>query len=164
MTDYIIKFPEFVDEYHYYPEKPKYLYLGDWEHFTDNCMILDGFSDKLDLVAHNMLLKIFHRYRKVTKDILYHEFDYIIDIIQKHYDSNVEIQCYENEDGGVEINPCGYYPSIVDNYCKKFDVSLEEFLTNDEYVVVLNVDKEFDDLRAAGIFVDKNIIYSEEKQ
>ena len=163
MTNYIIKSPEFVGKYHYYPEKPKYLYLRDWEHFTDNCMILDGFSNKLDLVAHNMLLKIFHRYRKVTKDILYHEFNYILDIIQKQYDSNVEIYCYENEDGEVEINPCGYYPSIVDNYCKKFDVSLEEFLTNDEYVVVLNVDKEFDDLRAAGIFVDKNIIYSEEK-
>lgn len=163
MTDYIIKSPEFVDEYHYYLRQPEYLYLRNWEHYTDNCMILDGFSDKLYLVAHNMLLKIFHRYRKVTKDILYHEFDYIIDIIQKHYDSNAEIQCYENEDGEVEINSYGHYLSIVDNYCKKFNVSLEEFLTNDEYAVVLNVDNEFDDLRAAGIFVDKNIIYSEEK-
>ena len=163
MNDYIIKSPEFVGKYHYYPEELKYLYLRNWEHYTDNCMILDGFSDKLYLVAHNMLLKIFHRYRKVTKDILYHEFDYIIDIIQKQYGNNVEINCYENEDGEVEINPYGHYLSIVDNYCKKFDVSLKEFLTNDEYAVVLNVDKEFDDLRAAGIFVDKNIIYSEEK-
>lgn len=163
MTDYIIKSPEFVGKYHYYPEELKYLYLRNWEHFTDNCMILDGFIDKLYLVAHNMLLKIFHRYRKVTKDILYHEFDYIIDIIQKHYNSNVEISCYENEDGEVEINHYEHYLSIVDNYCKKFDVSIEKFLTNDEYAVVLNVDKEFDDLRAAGIFVDKNIIYSEEK-
>lgn len=163
MTDYIIKSPGFVDEYHYYPGQPEYLYLRNWEHYTDNCMILDGFSDKLYLVAHNMLLKIFHRYRKVTKDILYHEFDYIIDIIQKQYGNNVEINCYENEDGEVEINPYGHYLSIVDNYCKKFDVSLKEFLTNDEYAVVLNVDKEFDDLRAVGIFVDKNIIYSEEK-
>lgn len=163
MTDYIIKSPEFVGEYRYNPEKLEYLYLRNWEHYTDNCMILDGFSDKLYLVAHNMLLKIFHRYRKVTKDILYHEFDYIIDIIQKQYGNNVEINCYENGDGEVEINPYGHYLSIVDNYCKKFDVSLEEFLTNDEYIVVLNVDKEFDDLRAAGIFVDKNIVYSEEK-
>lgn len=163
MTDYIIKSPEFVGKYHYYPEELKYLYLRNWEHFTDNCMILDGFIDKLYLIAHNMLLKIFHRYRKVTKDILYHEFDYIIDIIQKHYNSDVEISCYENEDGEVEINHYEHYLSIVDNYCKKFDVSIEEFLTNDEYAVVLNVDKEFDDLRMAGIFVDKNIIYSEEK-
>lgn len=163
MTDYIIKSPGFVDKYHYYPGQLEYLYLRNWEHYTDNCMILDDFSDKLYLVAHNMLLKIFHRYRKVTKDILYYEFDCIIDIIQKQYNSNVEINCYENEDGEVEINHGGYYPSIVDNFCKKFDVSIEEFLTNDEYVVVLNVDKEFDDLRAAGIFVDKNIIYSEEK-
>lgn len=163
MTDYIIKSPEFVDEYHYYPERLKYLYIPGMECFTDNCMILDGFSDKLDLVSHNMLLKIFHRYRKVTKDILYHEFNYVLDIMQKQYDGNIEIYCYENEDGEVKINPRGYYPSIVDNYCKKFDVSIEEFLTNDEYAVVLNVDKEFDDLRAVGIFVDKNIIYSEEK-
>ena len=163
MTDYIIKSPEFVGEYRYNPEKPEYLYLRNWEHYTDNCMILDGFSDKLYLVTHNMLLKIFHRYRKVTKDILYHEFDYIIDIIQKQYGNNVEINCYENGDGEVEINPYGHYLSIADNFCKKFDVSIEEFLTNDEYAVVLNVDKEFDDLRAAGIFVDKNIIYSEEK-
>ena len=163
MTDYIIKSPELAGKYHYYPEQPEYLYLRNWEHYTYNCMVLDGFSDKLYLVAHNMLLKIFHRYRKVTKDILYHEFDYIIDIIQKHYNSNVEISCYENEDGEVEINHYDHYLSIVDNYCKKFDVSLEEFLTNDEYAIVLNVDKEFDDLRAAGIFVDKNIIYSEEK-
>ena len=163
MTDYIIKSPEFVGKYHYYPEELKYLYLRNWEHFTDNCMILDGFIDKLYLIAHNMLLKIFHRYRKVTKDILYHEFDYVLDIMQKQYGNNVEIDCYENEDGEVEINSYGHYLSIVDNYCKKFDVSLKEFLTNDEYIVVLNVDKEFDDLRVAGIFVDKNIIYSEEK-
>lgn len=163
MTDYIIKSPEFVGKHHYYPEKLKYLYLRNWKHFTDNCMILDGFRDKLYLVAHNMLLKIFHRYRKVTKDIFYHEFDYIIDIIQKHYNSNVEISCYENKDGEIEIDPYGYYLSIVDNFCEKFNVSLEEFLTNDEYVIVLNVDNEFDDLRAAGIFIDKNIVYSEEK-
>ena len=162
MTDYIIRSREFVGKYHYYPEMLKCLYLRDWEQFTDNCMILDGLRDKLDLVAHNTLLKIFHRYRKVTKDILYHEFDYIIDIIQKQYGNNVEINCYENEDGEVEINSYGHYLSIIDNYCKKFDVSLKEFLTNDEYIVVLNVDKEFDDLRAVGIFVDKNIIYSEE--
>ena len=162
MTDYIIKSPGFVDEYRYYPEKLEYLYLSSWDRFTDNCMILDSFSDKLDLVAHNMLLKIFHRHRKVTKDILYHEFNYILDIMQKQYGSNIEIDCYENKDGEVEIDPYGYYPSIVDNFCKKFDVSLEEFLTNDEYAVVLNVDKEFDDLRAIGIFVDKNIIYSKE--
>ena len=163
MTDYIIKSPELAGKYHYYLRQPEYLYLRNWEHYTDNCMILDGFSDKLYLVAHNMLLKIFHRYRKVTKDILYHEFDYVLDIMQKQYGNNVEIDCYENEDGEVEINSYGHYLSIVDNHCKKFDVSIEEFLTNDEYAVVLNVDKEFDDLRAIGIFVDKNIIYSEEK-
>lgn len=163
MTDYIIKSPGFVDEYHYYPEKLEYLYLSSWDRFTDNCMILDSFSDKLDLVAHNMLLKIFHRNRKVTKDILYHEFNYILDIMQKQYGNNIEIDCYENKDGEVEIDPYGYYPSIVDNFCEKFNVSLEEFLTNDEYAVVLNVDNEFNDLRAAGIFVDKNIVYSEER-
>ena len=162
MTDYIIKSPGFVDEYRYYPEKLEYLYLSSWDHFTDNSIILDSFSDKLDLVAHNMLLKIFHRHRKVTKDILYHEFDYVLDIMQKQYGNNVEIDCYENEDGEVEINHGGYYLNIADNFCKKFDVLIEEFLTNDEYAVVLNVDKEFDDLRAVGIFVDKNIIYSEE--
>lgn len=163
MTDYIIKSPGFVDEYNYYPEKLEYLYLSSWDRFTDNCMILDSFSDKLDLVAHNMLLKIFHRNRKVTKDILYHEFNYILDIMQKQYGNNIEIDCYENKDGEVEIDPYGYYPSIVDNFCKKFNVSLEEFLTNDEYAVVLNVDNEFNDLRAAGIFSDKNIVYSEER-
>lgn len=163
MTDYIIKSPGFVDEYNYYPEKLEYLYLSSWDRFTDNCMILDSFSDKLDLVAHNMLLKIFHRNRKVTKDILYHEFNYILDIMQKQYGNNIEIDCYEYKDGEVGIDPYGYYPSIVDNFCKKFNVSLEEFLTNDEYAIVLNVDKEFDDLKSAGIFSDKNIVYSEER-
>ena len=163
MTDYIIKSPEFLGKYSYHPRHMKYLYLRNWEHFTDNCMILDGFSNKLDLVAHNMLIKIFHRYNRVTKDVLYHEFAFILEIIRKHYDNNVEIECYENKDGTVEINNYRKYLSIVDNFCEKFNVSLEEFLTNDEYAVVLNVDNEFDDLRSAGIFVDKNIVYSEER-
>lgn len=163
MTDYIIKSPECLGKYSYLPRHMKYLYLRNWEHFTDNCMILDGFSGKLDLVAHNMLIKIFRRYNRVTKDILYHEFNSILDIIRRNFDNNVEISCYENEDGEVEINSYRRYLSIVDNFLEKFDISLEEFLTNDEYAIVLNVDNEFDDLKAAGIFIDKNIVYSEEK-
>lgn len=163
MTDYIIKSPEFLGKYSYHPGCMKHLYLRNWDYFTYDCMILDDFSNKLALVAHNMLVKIFHRYNRVTKDILYHEFAFILDIMRKYCDNNVEINCYENKDGTVEINDYREYLSIVDNFCEKFDISLEEFLTNDEYAVVLNVDNEFDDLRAAGIFVDKNIVYSEER-